>query len=477
MMENNFLAGVEFEEINARIQTIEKTVVSNLHNSEGIIQKIMDVCKTYTDHFSEIVYGNRYTAYDSVVQQVGGKWELDCSSFQNLLIHGVTFENSRYNGNPTNKNNPLFFNGLDSTKYRLANQMAKYAVENGYAFYPNEDFSNIEAGDIVFYSWRGFDTNPEDYTQAQIDFHNNAFMKIDHVAMCLGKKNDSIYQTIQYEQYTPQFFYPVTQNYMSQCVLVARFPFANVENTQSNLIINPSVSKSSTTGSSVGSYKLSKNLEPGKMYTCCLSARLITRNTYIVLKNSNTGITLYSDYGVDWNSLDREYKFHFICPNNLRDCDDLYIHIGASDNNVPNDRAGTVNWCCLYEGYKRDITKALSKNTSVTTTITLTSAVLNSLNQNMSPFYKIIEFDTYYLININIPLNTSQTGNLTIGSTGKNMGNTCRIPCNLTNADGATSYNGILQISGTSSTGDIVVIPYRSDVQYKYIMASGVMFK
>lgn len=57
------------------------------------------------------------------------------------------------------------------------------------------------------------------------------------------------------------------------------------------------------------------------------------------------------------------------------------------------------------------------------------------------------------------------------------MGNTCRIPCNLIGEDGVTSYNAILQVSGTSNTGDIVIIPYSSSYSYKYIMASGIMLK
>lgn len=467
--------GEEIKGIDTQLQTVAKAVISNLHNSEGIIQKIMDVCKTYTNHFSEIVYGNRYTAYDSVVQQVDGKWELDCSSFQNLLIHGVTFENSRYNGNSINKGNPLFFHGIDSTKYRLANQMAKYGVENGYAFYPNEDFSNIEAGDLVFYSWKGYDTNPENYTQAQIDFHNNAFMKIDHVTMYLGKKNDSTYQTIQYEQYTPQFFYDVNQNYMSQAVLVVRFPFANVENIQGNLVSKPNDIKQNTTGSANGVYKLKTKLEPGKIYTCCLNLNLTLPNTYIVLRTS-TGTTLYSDYGRVWNDSNKDYKFHFICPQNVN-IDEIHIGVGYSGEGTVTNRPCTTNYFYLYDGYKRDITKELVNTYPITTDITLTGEISGLLNSNMSPIYKVIEFDTYYHITINIPLTTEKNGNLVIGSIGKKMGNTCRIPCNLIGSDGVTSYNAILQISGTSATGDVIIMPISSTIQYKYVMASGIMFK
>ena len=92
------------------------TVVSNLYNTEGFINKILDVCQTYTDNFDKLVYGNVYTAWDDTVQTVNGKYELDCSSFINLLIHGVKFHNSRYNGKDDNYGSPLFFNNIDSYK-------------------------------------------------------------------------------------------------------------------------------------------------------------------------------------------------------------------------------------------------------------------------------------------------------------------------------------------------------------------------
>lgn len=478
---NNMEKGIE--NAHERIDGVGQTLISSIHNSEGIIQKIMEVCKTYTDNFDKIIYGNSYTAWDKTVQQVNGKWELDCSSFQNLLIHGVTFENSRYAGNNENKSNPLFFNGIDSNKYRLANQIAKFGVENGYAFYPNSDFSNIETGDLVFYSWKDFETNPGKYTQEQINFHNNAFMKIDHVAMYLGKKNDTIYQTIQYERYTPQFLYNVSKDYMCQAVLVVRFPFANVENTQGNLVKNSCNIISCSSDSTIGSYELSEFLVPDKMYTACFNAELLTNQTYIIIKDGN-GNTLYSDYGRTYKSGNFDYKVHFLCPSGITSIDKLVFYIGADSSlGISPNRSGKVNWCCLYDGYKRDVVKNIPKSLiyeyipPTIKNITLSTSVSGILNNSMSPIYKVVEFDTYYVITLNIPLTSVKNGNLTIGSIGKKMGNTCRIPCNLIGEDGVTSYNAILQVSGTSNTGDIVIIPYSSSYSYKYIMASGIMLK
>lgn len=452
---------------------IKSTIVSSIHNSEGIIQKIMDVCKTYTDHFDEIVYGNTYTAWDSTVQQVDGKWELDCSSFQNLLIHGVTFENSRYNGNSENKGNPLFFQGIDSSTYRLANQMAKYAVENGYAFKPNKDFSNIEAGDLVFFSWDDY-TLENGYTQEQIDFHNNAFMNIDHVAMFLSKKNDTIYQTIQYEENTPEFFFNVSEkNYMSKAVLVARFPFANVENVPENIIADPTTKKTNKDDSStytIGRYKLERKLEAGKLYTICMRALLETEDTYITIQNPNTGTTLYSDWGRIWTEGTKENKFYFLCPE---ETDEIRISIASNSN--ATIRVGTIEWCCLYEGYKRDIVKTLQLYPNIYN-LSIKDEIIADLDTNKSPIYKVVEYANHYLLNINIPLNTSRTGELYIGEIGKKLGNTCRIPCNLITSDNIP-YNAILQISGLSETGEIQIIPYNLSIEYSNIMVTGIMIK
>ena len=69
---NNMEKGIE--NAHDRIDNIGQSLTSTIHNSEGIIQRIMEVCKTYTDNFDDIVYGNAYTAWDSTVQQVNGKW-------------------------------------------------------------------------------------------------------------------------------------------------------------------------------------------------------------------------------------------------------------------------------------------------------------------------------------------------------------------------------------------------------------------
>lgn len=451
--------GAEFKE-----QTGE--LIANIHNSDGFIQKIVDVCKTYTDNFDKLVYGNAYTAYDRTTQQVDGKWQLDCSSFQNLLIRGVTFENSRYAGNEDNKENPLFFNKFDPYEFRLANKMAQWLYNNGYTFAPKADYSNIEPGDLVFYSWP-FITG---------EFHDNAFMNIDHVAMFLQKKNDAIYQTIQYERYTPNFFHDVSEDYMSGAVLVARLPFPMVENPGENIVIDSDKTSALVDSPEfiVGEYNLAKPMIPGKMYTCCFKGKIETDGSYFLLRGTRS-VNLFTNYGEAWDGKEKEYKFSFICPE-LEDYTKLYLSCAAGTGDT---RTASAKNFCMYEGYKRAYNdSAVSSPYPIYRDFVFTDAIVNDMNSTMAPSGYVLEFRDYYLISLNVPLKTLRTGNVHIGSLGKQISETRRVPANLVGVDGTTNhYNGFLQISSGSVTGDVYVNTWNSSQKYQYIMANGVIAK
>lgn len=441
-------------------------MVANIHNSEGFIQKIVDVCKTYTDNFDKLVYGNIYTAYDETTKQVNGKWQLDCSSFQNLLIRGVTFENSRYAGNAENKGDAMFFNKFDGYEFRLANTMAKWLYDNGYTFKPAPDFSNIEPGDLVFYSWD--DTTGE--------FHENAFMHIDHVAMFLQKKNDSTYQTIQYEEYTPNFFYDVGEGYMSSAVLVARLPFPMVENTGDNIVSNPDSTASlvNSSGNQLCEYHLVKPMTPGKMYTCCFKGKIETSGAYLLLHSSNY-VTLFSNSGEAWSGKEKEYKFSFICPDGLPDYTVIRLMCAGGTS-----RTASAKNFCMYEGYKRVYTDTAIVNPyPILKEFALTDSIKNDLEDNMAASSYILEYKDCYLVSLNIPLKTLRSGQLLLGHLGVRLSGTRRLHANLVaDEDGIIShYNGYMQISGGSATGEVYMNTWNSTHKYQYIMVNGMIAK
>lgn len=449
----------------------EKTggLIANIHNSEGFIQKITDVCKTYTDNFDKFVYGNIYTAYDETTKQVNGKWQLDCSSFQNLLIRGVTFKNSRYAGNADNIENPLFFNKFDPYEFRLANTMAKWLYDNGYTFKPAADFSNIEAGDLVFFSWE--DTTGE--------FHENAFMHIDHVAMFLQKKNDTVYQTIQYEEDTSDFFFDVGNGYMGRAVLVARIPFPMVENTGNNIVLDSHETRAlnNSTSFEIGEYSLEKPMSAGKLYTCCFKGNVQTDGVYFLLRDSKDTKTLYSDSGAKTKLGENEYRFSFVCPSGLADYSKIVI---SCTNKNEGAKTVSVRNFCLYEGYKRFYTdNTIPDPYPIFREFALADGIKNDIASNMAADNYVLEFKDYYLISLNIPLKTLRSGNLLLGSLGVRLSATRRLPANLVaDEDGIiTHYDGYLQISNGSATGEAYVNTWNSTHKYQYIMINGMIAK
>ena len=454
----------ELARIDAGYKQRTGNLIANIHNSEGFIQKIVDVCKTYTDHFDKLVYGNAYTAYDPNTKQVDGKWQLDCSSFQNLLIRGVTFENSRYGGKEQNVDDPLFFTKFDGYEYRLANQMAKWLYDNGYTFAPAADFSNIEPGDLVFYSW------PE----TTGEFHEQAFMHIDHVAMFLQKKNDTVYQTIQYEEDTTSFLFDVGNGYMNCAVLVARLPFQMVENTGDNLALDSNKVLSITNSSSnkLGEYELIQPMEPGKMYTACFKGKMATEGYFLLQGTDYT--TLFSNSGEAWNGEEKEYRFSFICPT-LADYTKIYLMcVGGTT------RTATARNFCVYEGFKRVYTDSTIPVTyPIFREFALKTDIANDLNSDMASGSYVAEFKDYYLISLNIPLKTLRSGNLLIGELGVRLSQTRRLPANLVADEDSiiTHYDGYMQISSGSATGEAYVNTWNSTHKYQYIMVNGMIAK
>ena len=442
------------------LTTSQATIVSNLRNTEGFISKLVEVTKTYTDNFSKLKYGNTYTAYDKVVTQVDGKYELDCSSFISLLIHGVTYHNSRYNGNETNKTSPLFFNNIDSNKYRYANQIAKYCVDNGYHFYPNSDLSNIRAGDLVFFSWRDKEGD---------EFHENAFMKIDHVAMYLDRKNDNIHRTIQYERYTPEFMYDASNDYMSQCILVARLPFANIENySTSNIVVNGNSRKECTNSIEVGTYYLSEPLVPGELYTLSLNGKVLTDNCYFLVQVS--GSTVYSDYGRD--STDGTLSFYFIYTGSVPSYE-LKLLVGCTDSNNLK-RSAYVNWCIVNRGYRLVNSTPQFSGVYNSRELALTDYIKDKLIDNHAVMYKVVETTTHYAVTLNLAVDKDFLSNeIVIGNLHSSISSTVRLPCNLVDSDNNSS-NGILQFKWN---GEISIIKYDSKSRWKYAMSSGIVFK
>lgn len=142
-------------------------------NNSGAISELFECANTYLQS-NLLYYGNYYTAYDfrngSPRNGVNekGQFQIDCSSFVELVLRGCDFNGSRYNENNNRNFNTRMYSFSYYNKYndevndhpplRYTYQQAKFAKESGYSFYPNYDWTNVNPGDVI---WLNEDVNTE----------------------------------------------------------------------------------------------------------------------------------------------------------------------------------------------------------------------------------------------------------------------------------------------------------------------------
>lgn len=145
--------------------------------SDGCMTSMIKTALAYMDS-DEYGYGTEHTAFGEecikttkdVHTESSGyedeRYQIDCSTYAMLIIMGIKPQCSRYH---YTKNIPApygyVFNALANyegwvygvpqtmnTKRLYANSIADYANRNGYLYSVNDDFSNVQPGDIVFLS-------------------------------------------------------------------------------------------------------------------------------------------------------------------------------------------------------------------------------------------------------------------------------------------------------------------------------------
>ena len=175
---------------------------------------------SYMAQLDSLVYGNMKTAINEETTN-----EIDCSSFLKLVLGGVAYENSKY---AADANTPVEGFGIQfpDNPYRntwgadryLANDLAHYAYDQGVAFLPNADASNIQPGDVVFLSTKDTDGYFMDITHAGIfvEYKGQEVLYIFHCGNNEGTDNELIrYTTIDLNG---------ENVYNDSLVLIARFP-------------------------------------------------------------------------------------------------------------------------------------------------------------------------------------------------------------------------------------------------------------
>lgn len=134
-------------------------------NDDDAISDLAKNALTYISRADDFIAGATYGALRDTVQQVGGKWEINCSTFAVLMAYGIPYEKSAYAlGAGNNVKSPDFFQDLGlydfmctenedqvgDYRWKYSADLAKWCWENGYTFEPNAAFSNIKPGDILF---------------------------------------------------------------------------------------------------------------------------------------------------------------------------------------------------------------------------------------------------------------------------------------------------------------------------------------
>lgn len=153
------------------------------YNAKRALEAVF-VAQTYLDHAAELIYkAGNYGAFHDIVFDESGKGYIDCSTFAGLVLRGIPYEKSPYNGYERTARTDLYAwadRYLDKNNIRWANELAEYFFKSGRAF---TDPDYLMPGDIIFH--------------AKKDGDNAYFGNVWHVSICMevggGKMAHALY--------------------------------------------------------------------------------------------------------------------------------------------------------------------------------------------------------------------------------------------------------------------------------------------
>ena len=310
-------------------------------NSTQAYTEIANTANTYVNR-NDFVYGYKHAAFRKNVEKVDNKYEINCSTFVMLLLLGVTFNNSKYNGKNNIMNSFLFENqdikdfyssgdDADDTTWKFSGQLCEWLYDRGYCFKP-KSVNELKTGDILFYNLEGGGTDP-------------SFFGINHSAVFSCVNNDAVY-TVWEVGTVPKIAKYLTP-YFNQLVMAARLPYSNytlpVDNVGASTKNTIENFTGTTTCTPVNGFK------KDRQYTLIISIDYdYNKNSgktsiYPGVSDSNN-TSLASDYG------ETGYRNLFILPFvPVVDTDFIYINSRSSVGGLPT--TGTLNWYNVIEGF------------------------------------------------------------------------------------------------------------------------------
>lgn len=338
----------------SKLTSIEEAIVKELGiepnvDMEQVIADLFSVAQTYRNNVSKLEFGSLKTAYDETTEN-----QIDCSSFLQLVLQGIPYEQSKYNSKDSNVQTYDYGIKLPDNPYGerrwLANDIAHYAYDNNYAFVPNDDVTNVKPGDIIFFSTNG---GSSEY-----------FMGITHAAIVVDRlEGDKLLvfhgnNTNTVGMQIINLFTEENNNgYCNGAILIARFPFKSTSNelNKNNLIINGTESVLNHNGQSTTCLKtlnLSESLKSNTAYTLMVNMSLGTEEYSDIfpafVANSYSQANKITEYTYSWVD-DGKYLVHFVT-NDTVTVNNIKIYMLSKSNVANKYRNGSFYSAKLYEG-------------------------------------------------------------------------------------------------------------------------------
>lgn len=315
-------------------------VIHNLHSS-----KILEICNSYIENKDLFRYGYKYGAFRKEIFPIDGRYEINCSTFSMLIALGISLENSKYNGN---ENTHIFQNSYtedilkwfsDSTQIKYSRDIAKKMHIDGYTLTPNQNFSNLRSGDILFYNLNQSNDRPG------IDF-----MGIDHSAIFGYQFGDKY---IIYEVGDDNGPHQVlkTKESMAKVVLVGRMPYKVIQNSEPTILeYNNNKKKLNLIGNEKMNYNLAElsfkaPLKKGQCYTLLVNAYL-EDGIWLNATYNNTSHYAFNLTNIrNYRPKDNIYQIYFIAPDNIMK---LSVNVRS---NIAKRIITDYHSCIIYNGF------------------------------------------------------------------------------------------------------------------------------
>lgn len=308
--------------------------------------KILELCNSYLNNSAKFRYGYKHGAFRKEVIPIDGRYEINCSTFSMLIGLGINLEKSSYSGgdNDCISQNTYTLDILqwfsDSIQIKYSRDIARKMHTDGYAFVPNDDLSDLETGDILFFNLDPSNDRPE------IDY-----MGVDHSAI-FGYEFGNKY--IIYEvgdDKGPQKALRSKES-MSKVVLVGRMPYRNSQYSEPTILGYYDIERKNLFVDGKRNYDLAEiyfktPLQKGHIYTLFVNAYL-ENDTWLNATYNGTSLYAFNMTNVrDYRPTDNLYQIYFTAPDDI-----TMLSINVRSNMI-KEATTVFHSCILYDGYVR----------------------------------------------------------------------------------------------------------------------------